>query len=223
VDVDDQMRTVVVGIGAGGHAKVLIDILQLMGGFDITGLTDSRPELRGKNLNGIPILGSDELLPGLFRGGTKCAFLGVGGVGNNHPRAVVFERVRQMGFEFINATHPSASIARSVVMETGVAIMAGAVVNPDAHVGCNVVINSGAVVEHDCVLGDHVHVGPGAALAAAVTVGRYSHIGLHAAIKQGVSIGDDVVVGAGAVVLHDVGAGEVVLGIPARAKGGRHN
>jgi sugar O-acyltransferase (sialic acid O-acetyltransferase NeuD family) len=217
------MRTAVVGIGAGGHAKVLIDILQLMGGFKITGLTDSRAELRGKSLNGIPVLGSDELLCDLFRGGTESAFLGVGGVGNNHPRAEIFERVRRIGFEFINALHPSASIARSVVMETGVAIMAGAVVNPDAHVGCNVVINSGAVVEHDCVLGDHVHVGPGAALAAAVKVGRYSHIGLHAAIKQGVSVGEDVVVGAGAVVLHDVPAGDVVLGVPARAKGDRRS
>lgn len=215
------MRTNVIGIGAGGHAKVLIDILQLMGVFKITGLTDIRGDLRGTSLNGIPILGTDELLPHLFRRGTKWAFLGVGGVGNNHPRAEIFERVRGMGFEFINAVHPSASVARSAVMKTGVSIMAGAVVNPDARVGCNVVINTAAVVEHDCVLGDHVHVGPGSALAADVTVGRYSHIGLHATIKQGVSIGEAVVVGAGAVVLHNVPDGEVVIGIPARAKGDR--
>jgi UDP-perosamine 4-acetyltransferase len=205
-----------VGIGAGGHAKAIIDTIQEMGGVEIVGLTDTRPDLRGSVVLGVPVLGGDELLTSLRAQGVGLAFIGIGGIRTNEPRARLYERALELGFAILNAIHPRASVARSASVGDGVAILAGSVVGASASLGRNVIINSGAVVEHDCVIGDHVHVGPGAAISGGVRLGQLVHIGTGASIRQSVTIGERAVVGAGAVVINDVPAGAVVVGVPAR-------
>jgi sugar O-acyltransferase (sialic acid O-acetyltransferase NeuD family) len=211
----------VVGIGAGGHAKVLLDILRCASGFEVVGLVDSDPKQKGRLVEGVSVLGGDDVLPGLLREGVSHAFLGVGGVGDNHPRAQLFERLRAQGFHFVKAIHPAAVVAASAEIGEGAAIMAGAVVNPGARLGLNVIVNSGAVVDHDCLLEDHVHIAPGAVLSGGVRVGKYGHVGTGAAVRQGVTIAEGALVGAGAVVVADVSARATVAGNPARARSKR--
>lgn len=206
-----------VGIGAGGHARVILDILRQAGEFDIVGLTDADPALHGTKVEGALVLGSDEVLRDLAAQGVHHLFLGVGGTGDNRPRAAVFDRLIASGFEFVSAIHRRATVAGSARIAGGAVIMAGAIVNPGVTVGRNVIINTGAVVDHDCVLEDHVHVAPGAVISGGVRIGRGTHIGTGAAVKQGVTLGDHVVVGVGAAVIEDVPAGAVVGGVPARA------
>ena len=206
----------VVGIGAGGHAKVIIDILSHSPNVQVVGLVELATRLFGGTFEGSLILGDDDLLPQLLAEGVGSAFLGIGGVGNNLPRAEAYDRILKLGFNLINAIHPRAVVARSAKLGRGVSIMAGVVVNPAAVIGDNVILNSQCTVEHDCVIGDHVHIAPGATLSGAVQVGRLSHIGTGASVRQGVRIGERVVVGVGSVVIDDVPDGMVVVGAPAR-------
>ena len=205
----------VVGIGAGGHAKVVIDILRLMGGYEIVGLLDADKELWGTDVLGVRVLGDDSLLPQLYGQGVHDAFVGVGTVGDTKPRVRLYESARKQGFRIIRAIHPSAVIAKSVEIGQGPTIMAGAVINPDARLGDNVIVNTAAVVEHDCIIGNHVHIATGATLAGMVTVGEGAHIGAEATVRQGITIGERAVIGAGAVVVRDVPAGTTVVGVPA--------
>ena len=46
-------------LGAGGHAKVLIDALRLQS-VEILGIVDVDPNKKGLELMGLPIIGSDE-------------------------------------------------------------------------------------------------------------------------------------------------------------------
>ena len=206
----------VVGIGAGGHAKVIIDILSHSPRMQVVGLVELATRLFGETIEGSLILGDDDLLPQLLAEGVGFAFLGIGGVGNNLPRAEAYDRILKLGFDLITAIHPRAVVARSAKLGRGVSIMAGVVVNPAAVIGEDVILNSQCTVEHDCVIGDHVHIAPGATLSGAVQVGRLSHIGTGASVRQGIRIGERVVVGVGSVVINDVPDGMVVVGAPAR-------
>jgi sugar O-acyltransferase (sialic acid O-acetyltransferase NeuD family) len=205
----------VVGFGAGGHAKVVIEILRSVRDYEIVGLLDTRIE-RGANVLGVEVLGDDSLMGDLKGRGIEHAFIGVGTAGNTQPRRELYERVTGFGFQMVPAIHAAAIVSSSAQIGVGPTIMAGAIVNASAVIGDNVIVNTGAIVEHDCVIGDHTHIATGARLAGGVHVGSGSHIGIGAVIRQEIKIGEGAIVGAGAVVVRDVPAGKTVMGVPAR-------
>lgn len=206
----------VIGLGAGGHAKVVIEILRLVGGYELVGLLDPRRELWGSTLLGVPVLGDDALLPGQYDTGMRHAFIGLGSGQDTRPRRRLYEHAVAAGFTVVTAVHPRATVSPSVAGGRASTVMAGAVINAHCRLEENVVVNSGAIVEHDCVLGAHAHVASGARLAGEVVVGAGAHIGLGATVNQRLRIGAGALVGSGAVVVRDVDPGVVVVGVPAR-------
>lgn len=213
------MVTKVIGLGAGGHTKVVIEILRHYDSYEITGLLDPKPELKGKNLMGVPVLGNDNLLPDLKRDGIDHFFVGLGSIGDTGPRCRLFEFALERGMKPINAIHPHSIISPSAELGEGVTVMGGAVINASASLGMNVIINTGAIIEHDCVIGSHVHVATGAKLASSVEVSSGAHIGAGATVLQCTRIGENAIVGAGAVVIRDVLPYATVVGCPARVSG----
>ena len=206
--------------GAGGHGRSILDALQTSQmALDAAACTDPDPALHGQTIGGVPIVGDDSALPDLLAGGIATACLGVGGVGDNRPRAALHMRLATLGFVLPSVTHGSACVASSATLGPASVVLGGAVVGPRANVGENVIVGSGAVVEHDCSIGDHVHLASGCVLGGAVTVATGAHVGLGATILQGRSVGAWAVVGAGAVVTRDVPEGETVVGCPASARG----
>ena len=206
----------VIGFGAGGHARVIIDILTTIGGFDIVGLLDAERSLWNTEVLGVTVLGDDSLREELHQRGIHTAFIGLGSIKNAEPRKRLYESARASGFELVRAIHPSAVVSKHAIIGDGPMIMAGAIVNPAARIGNNVIINTGAIVEHDCEIADHSHVATGARLGGAVKIGAGSHIGLGASIREGIRVGAGAIVGAGAVVIADVPDRTVVVGVPAR-------
>ena len=210
----DDVR--VVGLGAGGHAKVVLEALAAQGGYAVVGLLDPRRELWGTDVLGVPVLGDDAELDGQYDQGVSHAFIGLGGVGDNGPRRRLYELARSHGFDVVSTVHPRGTVSPSATLRDGSVVLAAAVVGPDAVVGRNAIVNTGAIVEHDCRVADHAHVASGARLASGVDVGEGAHVGAGATVVQGLRIGERAVVGAGAVVTKDVEAEAVVVGVPAR-------
>lgn len=206
----------VIGLGAGGHAKVVIEILQLSGEYEVIGLLDPRSSLWQTDVLNVPVLGDDNLLPELYNQGVRYAFIGLGSVGDSGPRQRLYQRARDQKLEIVRAIHPQAWISPSAQVGYGPTIMAGAVINAAARLGEHVIVNTGATVEHDCVIGDHVHIATGAHLAGGVHVEAGAHIGLGASVLQGIHVGQDAIVGAGAVVVNPVPENTTVVGVPAR-------
>lgn len=204
-------------VGGGGHGRAVLAAARTSGVHEIVSCTDPRPELAGSELDGIPILGDDSLLPELLESGIRGACIGVGGSRDNHPRSKLYEELVALGFELPPIVHNTATVAGSTQIGRGSVILAAAVVGPGARVAENVIVNTAAVVEHDNVLEDHVHIATGAVLGGGVTVERLAHVGLGASVIQGVRIGREAVVGVGSVVLNDVGPGMTVAGCPAVA------
>lgn len=208
------MKQSVIIIGGGGHAKVLVQAL-LASAAPIAGIVDADPTMAGTVVLGIPVLGDDSHLEGLWAAEVRLVN-GVGSVGLPEGRQAVFERFKSRGFSFAAVAHPSAVISSEVEIGEGAQVMAGAVIQPGCRIGCNSIVNTRASIDHDCVLGNHVHVAPGVTLSGGVTIGSGSHIGTGATVIQGIMIGERVTVAAGAVVVRDLPDGVTVKGVPAR-------
>lgn len=208
------MTTPVLVLGAGGHAKVLVEAL-LAGAAVVAGIVDADPKLNGMQLLGVPVLGGDELIE-TFPPSEILLVNGIGSVGLPVRRRELFELFKNRGYRFATVVHPSAIIASDVELEEGAQIMAGAVIQPGSRIGSNAVINTRVSVDHDCSIGAHTHIAPGVTLSGAVTVGASSHVGTGATVIQGVTIGSHSVIGAGTLVLKDVPSSVTVVGVPAR-------
>ncbi len=210
------MTIPVVGIGAGGNAKVVIEILRIAGRHNLYGLLDSSSQLWGNSVLGVTVLGDDTLLPELAAKGVRNFFVGIGAISTLEPRRRLYELACSHGMAPVDAIHPAAIISPSALYGRGLTAMANTVFNADATLGENVLVNTGAIVEHDCIIGNHVHISPRAVILASVWIGDCTMIGAGAVIKQGVRIGSHAIIGAGAMVIEDVRDGETVVGIPAR-------
>ena len=208
-------RVKLLGLGAGGHAKVVLDALTAMEGFEVVGLLDPREDLWGSKVAGVTVLGGDDLLDE-HPGGARHAFLGLGVPHDTAPRRRLWEAVIARGYDVVSVVHPTAVVSPQARVGRGATVFAAAVVNAGAELGANVIVNTGAIVEHDCRLADHVHLAVGAVLGSGVVVEEGAHVGAGATVLQRVTVGARAVVGAGAVVIRDVDADVVVVGVPAR-------
>lgn len=208
------MTVPVIVLGAGGHAKVVIDAL-LAGGAQVQGIVERDASLLGRNIFGVPVIGGDEMVLS-YPVDRVLLCCGVGSVRQPQRRRAVFERFRARGYRFVTVVHPRAIVGRGVDIGEGAQIMAGAVIQPGARIGMNVIVNTGASVDHDCRIGDHVHLAPGVTLSGEVEVGDGTHIGTGATVIQGIRIGSECLVGAGTLVIRDVADAETVIGVPAK-------
>ena len=206
----------VIVIGAGGHAKVLIDALQLLK-VKILGVLDPSPELVAGDLLGVPLLGDDDVIDN-FSVEDVGLVNGIGSTSHPQLRRDIYLRFKQKGYSFQNVVHPSAIVSGHAVLMEGVQVLAGAIVQAGSVLNEDVIVNTSASVDHDCSIGAHSHIAPGCTISGGVVVEMGCHVGSGATVIQGVRLGKDVVVGAGSVVIRDVPSGAKALGVPAKVK-----
>lgn len=206
-------RKACVVMGAGGHGRVVLDILLSARQYQVIGFLDSNPALHGRRMDGLPVLGDLSALPDLKAQGIGAAIVAIG---DNGVRRGVADQIERSGFELINAIHPSANLAHNVRLGRNTVVAAGALVCAHCQVGDSVILNTGCIVDHETMIGTAAHICPGARVAGRVTIESGAFVGIGATILQGVRIGFEAVVGGGAVVIRDVEPLTTVVGVPAR-------
>lgn len=202
------MNESVIIIGAGGHGKVVADIVTCSGDRVLGFLDDNHSEAA---FAGFPILGGTED----FRRFSDASF--VIAVGSAAVRERLAEKIG--GARLYTAIHPRAVIsALDTQIGEGTVIMANAVVNPGAKIGRHCIVNTAAVVEHDNLIDDFVHISVGAHLAGTVTVGKATWVGVGATVSNNLSVCGGCMIGAGAVVVRDITESGTYVGVPAVRK-----
>lgn len=196
--------------GAGGHGKVIADMLEKQGKYRIAGFLDDK---KTGTFFGYKILGTREQVPSLLARGITIAIVSIG---PNDTRMKLQEHLQHAGMTIATIVHPSANIAHGAVLGEGTVIMPGVVVGPDTHTGPGCIINTGATVDHDCTLGAGIHIAPGVHLAGGVTVGDTTFIGMGSVVKEGINIGSNTIIGAGSVVLENIPNDCIAYGVPAK-------
>lgn len=193
--------------GAGGHSKVITEILNSLG-TTVIGMFDDRPPMAKFKImeirDGIRLLG--EGFP------TLDAPLIIS-VGNNARRA---ELVSLIDATYGTAIHRTAIVSEQVTIGLGTVVLHGSIIQAGTKIGAHVLINTAASIDHDNIIGDYAHISPHATLCGHVQVGEGTHIGAGAIVIPSVRIGRWCTIGAGAVVIKDIPDFATAVGNPAR-------
>lgn len=203
----------VVIIGSGGHAKVVIDIIELENKYEIYGL------LTNDNLNsfcGYPVLGNDEKLQEIKAMGINNVAIGIGGFRNNQLRKKIYTKISNLDFNIINAIHPSAIIAKTVVLGNGVVVFAGVIINTEAKIFNNCIIATGSTIDHETVIENHCLISAGVTIGANVLIKEGTLCALGSKVISQVQIEKNTLIGAGAVVCKNITESGTYLGVPAK-------
>jgi UDP-perosamine 4-acetyltransferase len=197
-------------VGAGGHARACIEVLNEIGlkpEFCISHVGHQDPVL------GIEVLPENEAIDSLHREGIREFFVAIG---SNQERIRLAELWTQSGYHLFSIVSPSAHVARSASIGLGVLVMPHTVVGSQVTLNDLSILNTGAIVEHDSDVGYGAHVAPGSVLGGRVSIGHRTLIGIGSTVIDGLSIGEDIVLGAGAVAVRNLTIPGTYVGVPAR-------
>jgi sugar O-acyltransferase (sialic acid O-acetyltransferase NeuD family) len=206
-----MLKNDLVLIGAGGHARSCIDVIEQEGKFRIAGLVGVSEEV-GSRIFNYDVMGTDSGLDELASR-FQHALITLGQIDSPADRVRLFELAIQARFVFPIVVAPSAYVSPHATIGEGTIVMHGAIINPGAVVGKNCIINSRALIEHGSQVADHCHISTGAILNGNTSIGVGSFIGSGAIIKEGVSIGARSLVGMGLSVRHDLSEDGLFIGM----------
>lgn len=184
--------------GAGGHARVIRDIVELSGGI-VEGFIDDNGVLKEKD--GLTVL--HEVPYG-------CELIIA--IGDSRVRYELAKKLESHNVKYCTAIHPSAVVSKYAKVGEGTVVMPGAIINAFAEVGNHCVVNTSASVGHETIIGDYATVCPNSAVCGQCVIGDGSNICAGSTVVQCTNIGRWTIVGSGSLVRHDIGDGLVVVG-----------
>jgi len=185
-------------IGAGGHARACIEVIESGGQYKIAGLVEKDERIDEKKI-GYPIIGVDEDLETLRQKYTY-ALVTVGQIKSPKTRIKIYKTLKKLEYQLPVVISSSAYLSKYTEIYEGTIIMHGVLLNAGVEIGANCIINNKALVEHDVKIGNHCHIATGAILNGEIQVGEGTFIGSGVITKQSIKIGENCVVGAGCVI-----------------------
>ena len=198
-------------IGAGGHARACIDVVEEEGIYEIAGLIGLVHEVGSKHL-GYEVIATDAEI-GEVAKQYQFALITIGQIQTAEHRIRLYVQAQEAGFTIPTVIAPTAHVSSHATVGIGTTVMHGVIINAGVQVGKNCIINTNSLIEHDAQVEDHCHISTGAILNGNTSIGAGTFIGSRAVIKEGVAIGANSLVGMGLTVRHDIANNKKYLGL----------
>jgi acetyltransferase EpsM len=199
-------------IGAGGHGKVVRDIICSKKEYSLRAILDDKyAELKVEEDIFLGPISALQNIVAKYEG-LKIVIA----IGSNEVRKKLVSRLGLTSDYYISLVHETAVISPSAIIRHGTVIMANAVIQADVSIGIHAIINTAAIVEHDNCIGDYVHLAPRATLCGNVNAEEGTFIGAGATVIPGLCIGEWSVIGAGAAVISTIPSYSTAVGNPAK-------
>jgi UDP-N-acetylbacillosamine N-acetyltransferase len=125
-----------------------------------------------------------------------------------------------LGYRAGSLISPRAVVSKSASIGPGTVVQSGCHISTSVRIGQYVKVNAAVNIMHDSLIGDFTTIAPNAVILGRVSVRAGCYVGANATLLPDIDVGEEAIVGAGAVVTRDVEARAVVIGNPARPKGG---
>jgi len=197
-------------IGAGGHARSCIDVIELQGKFKVTGLVGLNQEV-GDSVIGYPVIATEYELNELFKE-SSFALIAIGQINSANKRKLLYYQALSVGFTLPSIVSPTAYVSPHAKIGSGTIIMHGAIVNAGARVADNCIVNSRALIEHDVTIESHCHISTGAIVNGGAKISEECFIGSGAVVKEGISVGEGSLIGMGLSLRQNLPQGSRYLG-----------
>jgi sugar O-acyltransferase (sialic acid O-acetyltransferase NeuD family) len=197
-------------LGAGGHARSCIDIIEQGKEFYVAGLVVNESEI-DEELFDYSVIASDaelEMLVDKYHH----AVIGVGQISTAQHRIRLYELALGAGFGLPTIIAPSAHVSPRASIGQGSIVMSGAVINAGVVIGNNCIVNTNATIEHDTVIGSNCHISTGAIVNGSVVIGDNTFVGSGSVIKEGLTIGSSSIIGMGLSLRSNVAEETKFLG-----------
>ncbi len=195
------MKKKILIIGAGGHAKSCIDIIESSTKYKINYILGKKKEVNNKILNyKVNLIESD--LKKIK--GNQYGIVGIGQINNSRKRKYYYELLKSIGIKIPVIKSNRSYVSKYAYIGEGTVVFHGAVINSDVEVGNNCIINSQSLIEHDVKIGSQVHISTGAKVNGGCKIGNGTFIGSGAVIRENVEIGINCIIGAGVVIKKNI-------------------
>lgn len=197
------MKKKILIIGAGGHAKSCIDVIEKTKKFKIFGIIASKKEI-GKSIFGHSVIGSSHSDILKIKKKVSHAFIAIGQIKSSKVRKKYYKILKKFKFKFPAIVSPLSYVSRHAVISEGTIIMHGAKINAETFVGKFSIINTNALIEHDCKIGNFTHISTSAVLNGNCVIGNNTFIGSRSTLTNGANIGENCLIALGSKVTKDV-------------------
>jgi sugar O-acyltransferase (sialic acid O-acetyltransferase NeuD family) len=200
-------------IGAGSMARIVYEIFSYDRNIEVTNFVHNVKPSGKETIKNIPIIGDHSVLPKLLEKGIRGTIIAVS---MNDIRAAHYQKLKKMGFEFVNAIHPTATISPSVKMGFGIIISIGVIISTGAQIHDNVIIDTGAIIDHECEIEEGAYIGSGCSLAGKINIKKGVFVSIGSSIRETITIGENSIINPGSIVLEDIPDNVVAGGVPAK-------
>jgi UDP-N-acetylbacillosamine N-acetyltransferase len=207
-------KVVILGARIDGHAKVVLEIIEAEGKYEVVGFIDDHLFGNDLTIRNIPIIGTTSNLHILKQQ------LGLDGaivaIGNNPQRRKLGDKIQEAGLQLINAIHPTVHIDSDVVIGIGNCFCQGVIIVTGTKIGNCVNVHTGATIDHDNIIEDGANLGPGVHTSGRVRICRDAFLGAGTLVIPDGYVGEGAITGAGTVVINPIASFTKVVGVPAR-------